>query len=53
MPFSLFCWLNRHKPDRRKASWDGTRYVSVCRMCGAPVQRTRSGIWVRDRSGKG
>lgn len=42
------CFLNRHWPDRNRAKWDGSHYVSKCRVCGTPIRRRDKGQWQRD-----
>lgn len=44
----LLCLLDRHRPARRTARWDGATYAGTCERCGKPVKRLRKGVWVFD-----
>ena len=50
MELIRLCWLNRHAPDRKQASWDGENYVGTCRKCSKPIRRFRKGVWKFDRT---
>ncbi|PLK24106.1 hypothetical protein C0V72_05900 [Porphyrobacter sp. TH134] len=43
------CWLNHHKPDRRKVEWDGRGYVGHCRHCGVAIERHSRRNWRRQK----
>lgn len=45
IPQSILCLINRHKPDRNKARWDGFHYVGACTACGREVYRLKSKTW--------
>ena len=42
------CWLNRHRPDRDAAWWDGLHFVGHCLDCGARIRRRKHRHWQRD-----
>ncbi|MDX3911025.1 MAG: hypothetical protein QHC67_14570 [Sphingobium sp.] len=42
---SILCLLNRHKPDRHKAKWDGVHYVAGCTACGRKIYRRKAKRW--------
>ncbi len=49
MQFPLpLCFINRHRPDRARAKWDGLHYVGTCRHCGARIRRRDAGHWQKD-----
>jgi len=43
----MICLFNRHRPDSRSVSWNGTHHVSRCRDCNRPVRRSMRGYWKR------
>ncbi|MEI6640428.1 MAG: hypothetical protein WCL10_00230 [Novosphingobium sp.] len=48
MPWrNMICLFNRHRPDSRSVSWNGTHHVSRCRDCNRPVRRSMRGYWKR------
>lgn len=48
MPLIQICWLNRHTPARKSATWDGEGYVGTCARCGKTIRRVRKGVWKLD-----
>jgi len=44
---SLICMLLSHRRSRRKAKFDYDlqRWRTVCKLCGAPLERERGGQW--------
>ena len=41
----LLCLFGFHKRSRGQAHDDGHDMVSVCRRCGVPMKRSRTGEW--------
>jgi len=42
------CKMNRHKPDKGKARWDGDSYVGTCLECDIVIRRESKGIWRKE-----
>jgi len=47
MSFSVWCWFNRHKPERKQVEWTHAGYIGTCKACGRTVRRVKSGKWLR------
>ena len=41
----LLCVFGFHKRSRGRAFDDGQDVVSVCRRCGVPMKKSRTGEW--------
>ncbi|MEY2943132.1 MAG: hypothetical protein RLY97_1146 [Pseudomonadota bacterium] len=46
--FFPLCWINRHRPNRHRAKWDGTHYVGNCKNCGKRIRKRDGGLWQKD-----
>lgn len=44
----IMCKLNRHKPNKSKAKWDGDSYVSNCIHCATAIRRESKGVWRKE-----
>ncbi len=43
----VLCRLNKHRPVRKYAKWDGERYVGTCCDCGVAIKRLKRRTWRR------
>lgn len=41
----LVCLVAGHKRSARKARFDGSTFVSKCRVCGRPMRKGDDGMW--------
>jgi hypothetical protein len=41
----LLCAVERHKPKRSHAVWDGAHFRTTCKACGSQVIRIASKRW--------
>jgi hypothetical protein len=47
---AILCRLNRHRPIRKRVSWDGEYYAGKCNDCGVAIYRLKRRTWRRDHS---